>query len=102
MRSDENHSIRCLKSAVRAPEEFLTNLALRIEYRIGERDLNLFCASENVVAIADSCSKRRARRRALLAAYEPVMTDNHRSVIGEITHAPYQCREAGELARSVI
>jgi hypothetical protein len=32
-----------------APEEFPTNLALRIEYRIGERDLNLFCASENLV-----------------------------------------------------
>jgi hypothetical protein len=27
------------------------------------------------------------------------MTDNHRSVIGEITHGRYQCREAGELAR---
>jgi hypothetical protein len=25
-----------------APEEFPTNLTLRIEYRIGERDLNLF------------------------------------------------------------
>jgi hypothetical protein len=39
-------------------------------------------------------------RRAFFAAYEPVMTDNHRSVVGEITHAPYQCREAGELARA--
>jgi hypothetical protein len=29
----------------------------------------------------------------LLAAYEPVMTDNHRSVIGEITHAPYNAEK---------
>jgi hypothetical protein len=28
------------------------------------------------------------------------MTDNHRSVIEDITHGPYQCREAGELARA--
>jgi hypothetical protein len=28
------------------------------------------------------------------------MTDNHPSVIGEITHGSYQCREAGELART--
>jgi hypothetical protein len=28
------------------------------------------------------------------------MADNHRSVIGEITHGRYQCREAGELARA--
>jgi hypothetical protein len=28
------------------------------------------------------------------------MADNHRSVIGEITHGTYQCREAGELARA--
>jgi hypothetical protein len=32
-------------SRLGAPEEFPTNLALRIEYWIGERDLNLFCAS---------------------------------------------------------
>jgi hypothetical protein len=38
-----------------APEEFPTNLALGIECRIGERD-NLFCASENLVTIAESCS----------------------------------------------
>jgi hypothetical protein len=29
---------------------------LRIEYRIGERDLNLFCASEKLMTIAESCS----------------------------------------------
>jgi hypothetical protein len=29
-----------------AAEEFPTNLALRIEYRLGEHDLNLFCADE--------------------------------------------------------
>jgi hypothetical protein len=28
------------------------------------------------------------------------MTDNHRSIIEEITHGTYQCREAGELARA--
>jgi hypothetical protein len=28
------------------------------------------------------------------------MTDNHRIVIGDITHGPYKCREAGELARA--
>jgi hypothetical protein len=28
------------------------------------------------------------------------MTDNHRSIIGEITHGSYQCREAGELVRA--
>jgi hypothetical protein len=40
---------------------------LRIEYRLGERDLNLFLASENVMTIAEF-----ARRRTLYAAYEPV------------------------------
>jgi hypothetical protein len=29
-----------------------------------------------------------------------VMADNYHSVIAEITHGPYQCREAGELARA--
>jgi hypothetical protein len=56
-----------LQSANRAPEEFPTNLTLRIEYRIGERDLNLFFVSENVMTIAEF-----ARRRTLYAAYEPV------------------------------
>jgi hypothetical protein len=35
-----------------------------------------------------------------LLAYEPVMTANHRSVIGDITHGSYQCREAGDLTRT--
>jgi hypothetical protein len=43
-----------------------------------------------------------ARRRASLAAHESVMADNHRSVIGEITHGRYQCRKAGELGASAI
>jgi hypothetical protein len=28
-----------------------------------------------------------------------LLADNHRRVIKEITHGPYQCREAGELVR---
>jgi hypothetical protein len=64
---------------------------------IAERDLNLFCASENLVMIAGSCRIwHRARRRALLAAYEPVMADNHRGVIGislmALTNAEKQAR----------
>jgi hypothetical protein len=53
--SDEIIPYRWLKSAVRGVEEFPTNLALRIEYRIGGGDLNLFCASENLVTIGWSC-----------------------------------------------
>jgi hypothetical protein len=29
---------------------------LRIGYRLGERDLNWFCAYENLVTIVESCS----------------------------------------------
>jgi hypothetical protein len=47
-----------------APEEFPTNLALRIEYRIGER--------------------------------EPIMADNHCSVIGDITHGLTNAEKQGE------
>jgi hypothetical protein len=46
---DENHSTMAEDQRFGAPEEFPTNLALRIEYRIGARDLNLFCASDNLV-----------------------------------------------------
>jgi hypothetical protein len=50
----------------------------------------------------DYCARPSLKKRAhsQLAAYELVMTDNHRSVIGEITHGSYQCREAGEVARA--
>jgi hypothetical protein len=62
---------------------------------VDDRDLNLFCASENLVTIAESLQHiEPSTRRALLAACEPVMTYNHRGVIGDITHSPYQCREA--------
>jgi hypothetical protein len=52
-----NHSIPMTEiQPFGAPEEFPTNLALRIECRSGERDLNLFCVSESLVTIAESCS----------------------------------------------
>jgi hypothetical protein len=52
-----NHSMWMAEiNSFGAPEEFLTNLTLRIEYRLGERDFNLFCASENLMTIAESCS----------------------------------------------
>jgi len=36
-----------LKSAVQAPEEFATDLPLRIEYRISERDCDLLVHMSN-------------------------------------------------------